>query len=368
MTVAARADIAAIAATGRAEQVSPPAAQRVAWIDAARGLAIILVAFAHAAGGLIDAAGPGTLAALRYLFLAIYTFHMPLFFFLSGLFVEQRWEKGTAAFLKQLAVTIVYAYFLWSIVQYSLIYALGSIVNHPVDVYWETILALPWRTVSQFWFLHALFLIHLLGVVAWRIGGRRAVIAAAIIVKLVAIFVPSLPILSMAAGNAPYYALAVFLGRERVSQLLDRASASLRLVICGGAAVVLVLLCANANAIQPYLTVETASSSGIAKLAWIPAMLPATLLAASAALLISVQLAQRQGLATRALEYLGTMTMPIFVLHIIFIAGVRIVAVKLFGVGGVALLPLLVVVGIGGPLLIRQVTDRLRLTKILALR
>lgn len=342
--------------------------ERVKWVDTARGLAILLVVFGHAAGGLIDSAGPGSLPSLRYLFLAIYTFHMPIFFFLSALFVEQRMEKGIPKFVSRLLTTLVYAYFLWSIVQYSLIFALGSLVNHPANNYWETVLALPWSPVSQFWFLHALFLIHLLGIVAWRLGGRWAVIGIALLVKLVALWVPSTPALSLAASNAPYYALGFLLGWKRVSSLLALASTELRglVVLCAGAA--LVLFCSQADAIQPFVTVETASSASIAKVAWLPAMLPATLLGAAALMLIAEGLSRKAGLIAGLTGYLGTMTMPIFILHIIFIAGTRIIFAKVFGLSGIAVLPLLLAAGVLGPLLVRFATDRVGLTRILALR
>lgn len=343
-------------------------AQRVQWVDAARGLAILLVVFGHAAGGLIDASGPGTLVLLRYLFLAIYTFHMPVFFFLSGMFVEQRLQKGIPGFFAKLLATIVWPYFLWSVLQYSLIFALGSLVNHPPPNYWPAILALPWSPVSQFWFLHALFLIHLLGIAAWRIGGARAVLGAALLVKLIAMFVPGPVALSLAASNAPYYALGFILGWQRVSHLVTQASIETRLLIIAGAIAALVLLAANGDAIQPYVLVENASSAGIARVAWIPAMLPATLLGGASLLLASRALSRARGPVARVVEYLGTMTLPIFVLHVIFIAGVRIVLSKLFGLGGLGMLPLLVIAGFVGPLLLRRATDRLGVTATLGLR
>lgn len=349
-------------------QPSSTAGARVQWIDATRGLAIILVVFGHAAGGLIDASAPGSLPALRYVFLAIYTFHMPIFFFLAGLFVEQRLERGIAPFFTRLLPTIVYPYFLWSILQYSLIFALGSLVNHPVENYWRTLVAIPWRPVSQFWFLHALFLIHCLGILAWRLGGVRAVLGAALLVKIVALCVPSTPALSLAAGNAPFYALGVLLGWQRVSALLTSATLEFRGLVTLCAVGALVLLSSQADAIQPYIAVEAASSAGIAKVAWISTMLPATLLAGTALLLMADSLARLAGPVPTLVERLGTVTMPIFLLHVIFVAGARILLTKLFGLSGIAILPLLVIVGIIGPVLAREAAKRLGLLRILALQ
>jgi fucose 4-O-acetylase-like acetyltransferase len=337
------------------------------WIDAARGLAILLVVFGHAAGGLIDARGPTSLLTLRYIFLAIYTFHMPVFFFLAGLFVERRLGDGTAVFIRKLLTTIVWAYFLWSFVQFSIIYAMGSLVNHPASNYWRTIIALPWSPVSQFWFLQALFLIHLIAILAWRLGGTRAVLATAILLKVLTLFVPSTPALSLAASNAPYYAVGMMLGWTRSSHLLASASIRVRSLVFIGAAAALWLLCSHADSIQPFTSIENSSSAGIAKIAWMPAMLPAALLGGASLLLLAEALSRAPANIARTIEFLGTMTMPIYLLHVIFVAGARIILVRL-GFGDLAILPALVAAGVAGPLLVRRFTDRLRLTSLLALR
>lgn len=354
-------------ADARVARAPAVVATRVGWVDVARGFAITLVVVGHAAGGLIDAAGPHRMVALRYLFLAIYTFHMPLFFVISGMFVAQRFEKGAAVFLGGVARMIAYPYFLWSTMQFSLIFALGALVNHPAGAYWPTMLSLPWQSVSQFWFLHALLLINLLGFAAWRIGGPRALMVAALIAQLFVMFVPTLPAIGLAASHAPFFALGCLLGWRRVSDLLARPSIAVRVVIISGALGLLILLCASADSIQPYVTVETASWSEIVRVARIPAMLPATVAAGIACLLIADALSKMGGAAAAAFHYLGRMSMPIFLLHIIFVAGLRIALTKLVGVSGLATLPLLVVAGIAGPLLVRRLTDRLQLTRRLAL-
>lgn len=349
-----------------APAATAPAA-RLAWVDAAKGMAILLVVFGHAAGGLIDANPPGFAPWLRYGFLAVYTFHMPLFFLLAGLFVQSRLEKGREPFVRGVVRTVVYPYFLWSIVQFTAIYAAGSLVNQPVERYWPTILALPWRTVSQFWFLHALFLIHLLALIAWRLGGARAVLATAVLLKVLAYLMPTVPALNLAAANAPYYALGMLIGPTRLTEAVSAASPRVRASLAGGALVSVAVLLTQANALQSFATVEHAISPAIARIAWLPAMLPAAILCSAALLVASHRVAGGTGAIAGAVRYLGTMTMPIFLLHILFIAGTRIVLDKLLGVSGTMVLPMLIAAGIAGPLLVRIATDRARLTRLLAL-
>ena len=63
----------------------------------------------------------------------------------------------------------------------------------------------------------------------------------------------------------------------------------------------------------------------------------------------------------------GQLTMPIFVLHILFIAGTRIVAMRLFpGIDSGALLVALCTVGLAGPIAVHAVARRLGVARALA--
>ena len=47
----------------------------------------------------------------------LYTFHMPLFFFLAGLNVPHSLRRGTGPFLSSKVWTLAYPYVLWSLIQ-----------------------------------------------------------------------------------------------------------------------------------------------------------------------------------------------------------------------------------------------------------
>ncbi|MDZ1963948.1 acyltransferase family protein, partial [Klebsiella pneumoniae] len=59
---------------------------RETWVDYAKGIGIILVVFGHANRGLYSSGIYISPEIYHYLDNVIYSFHMPLFFFLSGLF------------------------------------------------------------------------------------------------------------------------------------------------------------------------------------------------------------------------------------------------------------------------------------------
>src|ERR1700730_14318581 len=123
---------------------------RALWLDVSKGIGIVLVVIGHACGGLIDAGLDNSHQPLRSFFLLIYIFHMPLFFMLAGLTVQTRVAQDPAKFGRNILSKIVYPYYLWSIVQLTVIIMAGSSVNNPYTGHaLYHILTLPWNPVSQ---------------------------------------------------------------------------------------------------------------------------------------------------------------------------------------------------------------------------
>src|SRR5690606_15822455 len=60
--------------------------ERNAWVDYAKAIGIILVVYGHVARGVFNAGLPMEESSYLLVDSIIYSFHMPLFFFLSGLF------------------------------------------------------------------------------------------------------------------------------------------------------------------------------------------------------------------------------------------------------------------------------------------
>ena len=146
--------------------------RRIQWIDVARGIGIILVVLGHVERGLVSAhiAVASFWQAVDF---GIYTFHMPLFFFLAGLNVRRALRKGRANFIRGKLWTIAYPYLLWSIVQGGVLVALSSLTNAPAHL--SDLLKIGWRPMSQFWFLYVLMICQLVGLlladVPYLMGG-----------------------------------------------------------------------------------------------------------------------------------------------------------------------------------------------------
>ena len=153
--------------------------ERLDWVDTARGIGILLVVYGHALRGHVTSGqfDPSWHADLQDS--VIYAFHMPLFFFLAGLFAKRSLTKGAQIFVREKAVTLVYPYFLWSIVSVGLGSLAAGAVNSAVD---GGMLLVLWRTpVYQYWFLYALVICQLVTLITrgnpW-ITGLLCVISA----------------------------------------------------------------------------------------------------------------------------------------------------------------------------------------------
>ncbi len=83
--------------------------KRIAWIDISRGIGILLVVYGHALS-------PGI---IRYL---IYAFHMPLFFFLSGLVFRYKPDESWQSFIGKNARNILLPYLIFAILSLLLWY------------------------------------------------------------------------------------------------------------------------------------------------------------------------------------------------------------------------------------------------------
>lgn len=133
---------------------------RETWVDYAKGVGIILVVFGHVNRGLYNSGIiiPGKL--FQHIDNIIYTFHMPLFFFLSGLFFINSINKKTKKeFIANKFESIFYPYAVWSLLQGSIEVLLSKYTNTKTNL--MDVLIFPFYPRAQFWFLYALLMIFI---------------------------------------------------------------------------------------------------------------------------------------------------------------------------------------------------------------
>ena len=123
---------------------------RIEWIDTARGIALILVIFGH--------------LKTPYLATWIYTFHIPLFFFLSGCVYRQ--PISFKVFLEKKLRGLVIPYFCLGLVIW-MFYEIINLVNGPEGSIYGNGLTMLWNLIKQqgywtIWFLACLFVCQMI--------------------------------------------------------------------------------------------------------------------------------------------------------------------------------------------------------------
>lgn len=132
---------------------------RIKWVDYAKGIGIILVVYGHVLRGINTS--PIMVPDLFFQLSdkLVYGFHMPLFYLLSGLFLEKWMDRGVGGIIQK-CKTLMIPYIIWSLLQGSINVILSSYTNTPKS--WLDIFSIFATPIAQFWFLYTLFIMFLL--------------------------------------------------------------------------------------------------------------------------------------------------------------------------------------------------------------
>lgn len=315
---------------------------RIAWLDAARGIGIVLVVIGHIERGLVGA-GIATAPGWGLFDAALYTFHMPLFMLLAGINVPDTLRRGTGRFVADKLRSVAYPYLLWSLLQGGVLVVLSRFVNNGAS--WGDLARIGWQPMSQFWFLYALMAYLLLAAIT---GARPLVLLPVAIAALVAGFpMDGEGILHRLSYYLVFFAIGVSLagpikGWQARRPLLSALAlalgwlAALQIVPRGGSA--------------PHMTVYA---------------LPCALLGTACVMNLAAGLG---GVAQRVFVRLGEWSMSIYVMHILAGAGVRIAMARIgLQVPAIAYLAAGVAGGIALPIVAHLVLERLGLLPLFGL-
>src|SRR3984885_9435504 len=126
---------------------------RMAWVDYLRGIAIILVVYRHALLG-IERSNVYVPTALVNANMIFYSFRMPLFFILSGIFINGSIARTTTGPLIYTKLeNLLYPYLLWSFIQVTLKIALRGSTNADRGFIDYTYILYQPRNMDQLWYL-----------------------------------------------------------------------------------------------------------------------------------------------------------------------------------------------------------------------
>jgi fucose 4-O-acetylase-like acetyltransferase len=136
-------------------------------VDIVKGIAILLVVYGHTAQGMVHRGwwpGPGASYSRTF----IYSFHMPAFFFVAGLFVLGSIAKrGNKRFAVDKLKTILYPYVLFAIIGAAIEPLIGRFKSGTKPFHWDVFL-LNLADGEASWFLFVLFVCLMLALIVAR--------------------------------------------------------------------------------------------------------------------------------------------------------------------------------------------------------
>lgn len=287
---------------------------RNSWVDSAKGLGIILVVYGHVERGLSSAGLFKDAALFRLVDSIIYSFHMPLFFFLSGLFFySSLLKRGRTGLVLNKVDSILYPYVLWSLIQGSVEVGLSHYTNGNTTV--SEVLSLAWHPRAQFWFLYALFLVFALCSLVYAHVRRSYFFPVLLVFACLYVADQLLPqslILEYLLKNSVFFAFGIWFNEIKSSIDTRRhvLAPLLGLLFCLG------------QYLFHFTWGHTYTDGG-----WPSLML------ADLSIFFVVTLAMCLGTARfRWLQFLGASSMTIYLMHILVASGTRVVLQKLLGI------------------------------------
>ncbi len=175
-----------------------------------RGMAIALVALGHTNQGIQHRGWWGASNAGVRLDVTIYAFHMPAFFFVSGIFLCASVQKrGAGRFTLERFRTLIYPYVLWSVISEASVRALSHFVSQqPLT---PKQFAINLLLGAGIWFLPALFLCQMFGMLLRKLPGA-AVVGIAVLAYY---FLPrtNVNFVDLALEFFPFVAAGMWMGR-----------------------------------------------------------------------------------------------------------------------------------------------------------
>jgi len=317
--------------------------ERIVWIDYAKAFAIVLIVASHVQHQLLKMGLCLDTGVYHYVDGALYSFHVPLFFFLSGLFFRAAFHKrGFKLFAISKLRTILYPFLVWSLLQTAIEIALSYTGDTRMS--WTALATCLYYPRAHFWFLYALFFMSLIsGLLAWK--SQRAA-PVGILVLAVALYFSVLwvdlgPFADL-ARNYVFFAAGV---------LVEQTGVLLRGKRVGWVALLLAAL--------QFVGLEYAFIRFDWNMLW-----HGRLILAGSGILFSIILAiaVSERWSPRTLEYIGAKTMPIYCAHVLAAYAVMI-AIKTV-TGTAAILPYIaagMVAGVVLPLIADALATRLRI-------
>jgi fucose 4-O-acetylase-like acetyltransferase len=314
--------------------------KRLIWVDLVKSAAIVLVVFGHSWRGIHDAGlmtGDLFLAVDRF----VYSFHMPLFFIISGYLFRRACDRPWKTVLGNQWLGIIWPYVLWSIILIAAKNTVASEVNSTVSL--TEILKIPYSPYAVFWFLYVLVALQLAAKLLRDKTGLSSFwfLITGFILSGAGFLVPFdfFPAAELILKFAAFFAAGFYCADKNLPGNWRVRGGQAILALAGFFAVQYALFLGGAGPETPlyFMAGLFLSACVITGFMW---------------------LADRQFAHAAIFSFISSRTLAIYVAHVLFTAATRIVLMK----AGVDLLPVHVftgtLAGIIGPLIIYELCAR----------
>lgn len=280
-------------------------------IRGGQAISIMAIVCAEAIRRVVDAGflQDGHVARLmKILLYAASTLGYPTLFFLFGLSTVACLQRSRTHLLKSAALTVLYPYLLWSILQIGVQWVVAEYRGYSLQQIELTRLA--WAPVGQFWFLYALFICQIVSCIAvWPrpttsasalTVANRCVISALVVAGAIVATRSHWGVVTMTCWGLAFF-LSGMLFASRWDRQSERAAPGFRVALATGIA-----FTAAATIAQPfgdYLNIYS---------------LPVSFLGIAAAISIGTCLATWR--SSRWIVSLCSLWKPVYLLHVLAIA------------------------------------------------
>lgn len=318
--------------------------KRIEWIDVTKGVSIMLVVIGHVTSSYHAAGLYQSSLVLNFSNQYIYSFHMATFMFISGLLFKNKRNKISQ--IKRILLSYGIPYLVFSCVWWAFKMVLSQYVNSELSI--QDLLMIPICPISFMWFIYALMFMEIVQVIIGDLSRKKKILQLAFglflyyLAPLVSeIQIPGTSyrfsdfVISDIMAFYCYFIVGVCFGKEFVSLIKKHKQ---EIIIGGGTA----LLLSNILIYQH----DVSCASGIKML----------LAFCGVGFLIAVCVEKRN----RVLSFIGKRTLPVYVLHGLCIAAIRVVLERIGLRDSSGIIPLVIcsVLGTAIPLGIYEISRK----------
>ena len=179
--------------------------------DIMKGIAILLVVLGHSVPD--QASSSGIASYPLYLMRTIiYSFHMPVFFFVSGYFMHIPLKEGFQKFVKDKSIRLMVPYFTIGLLYFPFKLALSKFASQQIDPQniWKIFIGI--NPDGELWFLYCLFFISILiGLLVKRVNWGLLIISFIIGIFSEKINIFSMPMISEILYFQFFYILGLYI-------------------------------------------------------------------------------------------------------------------------------------------------------------